>query len=280
MTTVDTTPFAFSLNRNNILVVGSGRLGRTILHSFPEWVVGCLTREPHKIVPAFSDRGVPLYGHLSEVDPASFDILWLALPDGMIYEIGRVSAEAIADWKDKLVIHSSGATSLSALQPFEERGAFTAVLHPNLILRGDNPFPDRTIWGTTLSSPELRTSIDFFLKGYSKQLISITDDNRSLYHLAATFTANYPMTLFHFAKQMYYAVGISEEISTELAREYMLESVETVAARGFSAGLTGPVARGDELTIEEHASVLGREFPEILPLFRELVEATKRLLRK
>ncbi|MCB9216074.1 MAG: DUF2520 domain-containing protein [Candidatus Kapaibacterium sp.] len=265
------------MNRKNILVVGSGRLGRTILHSFPEWVVGCLTREPHKIVPAFSDRGIRLYGHLAEVDPASFDILWLALPDSLIEEISRVSAEVIVDWKNKLVIHSSGATSLSALCSFEERGAFTAVLHPNLILRGDDPFPDRTIWGATFSSPELRSSVNSLLKGYSKQLIDIADGSRSLYHLAATFTANYPMTLFHFAKQIYHAVGISEEISTELAREYMLESVETVAARGLSSGLTGPVARGDELTIDEHASVLAREFPEMLPLFRELVKATKRL---
>ena len=40
--------------------------------------------------------------------------------------------------------------------------------------------------------------------------------------------------------------------------------------------LTGPISRGDLHVIDAHLAALEREAPDLLPLYRVLVEATKR----
>ena len=264
-----------------ILVVGSGRLGRTILHSFADGVTGLLSRHPERAERYFSDHGyqIPVFADLVEIDPESFDLFWLAVPDDGIESQVEEAGGKIRDWKGKLVVHSSGATSLKELDPLRDLGAETAVLHPNLILSGETTFPEWTIWGVTFSNAHIRSSIAHLLRPYSSSLIEIPDNRRQLYHVAATLTANYPMILFQMASEIYQTIGIPDDIAVRLVREYMQESLNAVAGKGFHAGLTGPVARGDHATIEEHYEAIRTEFPRFLAFFRELVETTARELR-
>ena len=161
-----------------------------------------------------------------------------------------------------------------------QRSASTAVLHPNLIIGGDLTFPDWTIWGVTLSSPDLHPVVAALLRNYSSGLIEVPDERRTLYHLAATIAANYPMALFEMAAEIYRSLGIAPEMTRRLVQEYMEESIRVVADRGISVGLTGPVARGDEETIRKHIAAVETEFPLFLSLFRELVERTRGALQE
>jgi predicted short-subunit dehydrogenase-like oxidoreductase (DUF2520 family) len=42
--------------------------------------------------------------------------------------------------------------------------------------------------------------------------------------------------------------------------------------------LTGPIARGDWLTVEAHLAAIRRERPQLEPMYAALAEATKELL--
>jgi len=54
------------------------------------------------------------------------------------------------------------------------------------------------------------------------------------------------------------------------------EAIVPLMARTIENGfdLTGPIARGDWSTVEAHLAALEREAPDLVPLYRALVEAT------
>ena len=53
------------------------------------------------------------------------------------------------------------------------------------------------------------------------------------------------------------------------------QTVENWASHGPQAALTGPVARGDEQTIERQRKAIETAAPDLLPLFDALVEQTR-----
>jgi predicted short-subunit dehydrogenase-like oxidoreductase (DUF2520 family) len=55
--------------------------------------------------------------------------------------------------------------------------------------------------------------------------------------------------------------------------------VENWAAAGAAQALTGPVARGDEATVQAQRAAISEREPEFLELFDALVTATRRLSR-
>jgi len=52
-------------------------------------------------------------------------------------------------------------------------------------------------------------------------------------------------------------------------------AVEDWAALGAEQALTGPIARGDEETVERQRAAVAERTPDLLPLFDVLVEATR-----
>jgi predicted short-subunit dehydrogenase-like oxidoreductase (DUF2520 family) len=53
------------------------------------------------------------------------------------------------------------------------------------------------------------------------------------------------------------------------------QTVDNWAALGPQAALTGPVARGDEVTIARQRKAIAAAAPDLLPLFDALVEQTR-----
>jgi predicted short-subunit dehydrogenase-like oxidoreductase (DUF2520 family) len=52
-------------------------------------------------------------------------------------------------------------------------------------------------------------------------------------------------------------------------------AVEDWAALGAERALTGPIARGDEETVERQRAAVAERTPDLLPLFDVLVDATR-----
>ena len=59
----------------------------------------------------------------------------------------------------------------------------------------------------------------------------------------------------------------------------MRASVENWGRSGAERALTGPVARGDEATIERQRAAIEARAGDLLPLFDALVDATRALAR-
>jgi predicted short-subunit dehydrogenase-like oxidoreductase (DUF2520 family) len=101
--------------------------------------------------------------------------------------------------------------------------------------------------------------------------VRVTDEDRAAYHAAASIASNFLVTLEGAAERLAATAGVERGLLVPLVRA----AVENWAARGAAEALTGPVARGDDATVARQRAAVAERAPDLLPLFDELVEATR-----
>jgi predicted short-subunit dehydrogenase-like oxidoreductase (DUF2520 family) len=98
----------------------------------------------------------------------------------------------------------------------------------------------------------------------------IDDEDRAAYHAAASIASNYLVALEDTAERVLATTGASREMLVPLVRA----TVENWARDG-AAALTGPIARGDEQTVQRQRAAIAERVPELLPVFDALTERTR-----
>ncbi|MGI8864243.1 MAG: DUF2520 domain-containing protein [Solirubrobacteraceae bacterium] len=186
----------------------------------------------------------------------------MCVPDG---EIAR-AASLISP--GRLVGHCAGARGLDVLAPHE---AFS--LHPLMtVTRAGANFDGAgaAIAGTTPAA--LR-----FAAGLAARLgmrsVQVAEADRALYHAAASMASNFLVTLDAAAERLMGRAGVERALLVPLVRA----TVENWAGAGAVQALTGPVARGDEATVQVQRTAISECEPELLALFDSLVSATRQL---
>jgi predicted short-subunit dehydrogenase-like oxidoreductase (DUF2520 family) len=88
------------------------------------------------------------------------------------------------------------------------------------------------------------------------------------------------VTLQAAAEAIAGGAGLDRDDARGLLMPLVRQTVENVAELGPEAALTGPVARGDEATVEAQRAAVEEAAPELLALFDELVERTRELAER
>lgn len=221
----------------SVHVVGSGRAGSTIAARLRE-------------------RGQRLT--TARVADPSADLVLLCVPDGAITEVA--ASVAIGPW----VAHVSGATRLSALEPHRRRFS----VHPlQTLTRARGPEQLDGAWAAvTAEGDDGRARARWLAETLGLRPFEVADEDRTLYHAAAVLGGNFLVTLHRAATRLLAEVGAPPEAIVPL----MTRTIEN----GFD--LTGPIARGDWTTVDAHLAALEARDPDLAPLYRALVEATRR----
>jgi predicted short-subunit dehydrogenase-like oxidoreductase (DUF2520 family) len=230
-----------------IAVVGAGRMGRALAAALAE--AGYETGEPLR-------RGEM---------PHRADAMLLCVPDSEI----STAAAAVAG-SAPYVGHTSGATPLSALEP---SGAQAFALHPLQTVTGEATSFDGCGCAVAGSSHEALELAGRLARDLGMLAFEVRDSQRAAYHAAASIASNFLVTLEDVAERLAAGVGIDREPLAALVRA----SVDSWAAVGGPAALTGPIARGDEQTVERQRAAVAERSPEDLELFDALADATRRL---
>jgi predicted short-subunit dehydrogenase-like oxidoreductase (DUF2520 family) len=85
--------------------------------------------------------------------------------------------------------------------------------------------------------------------------------------------SNFLVTLEGAAERLAATAGLERELLAPLVRA----AVANWAALGAERALTGPIARGDEATVERQRAAVAERTPELLGLFDALAAATREL---
>ena len=101
--------------------------------------------------------------------------------------------------------------------------------------------------------------------------VFIAEENRALYHAGLAFAANHLVTLVAEAAGMLAKAGAG---NPNAMLGPLLGAALDNALRFGDAGLTGPVARGDDTTVAAHVAVLAARDPAALPAYRALARLT------
>ena len=198
-------------------------------------------------------------------DAASADLVILAVPDSEI----AAAAACIAGGRDGLLVgHCSGATTLDPLAPHE---AFS--IHPLMTVTGaDTSFAGASC-AVAGSTPRALAAAHELATRLGMTAVEIDDADRAAYHAAASMASNFLVTLEAAAERVLASAGADRDVLVPLVRA----TVENWAALGPERALTGPIARGDEATVERQRAAVEERAPQLLPLFDALADATREL---
>jgi predicted short-subunit dehydrogenase-like oxidoreductase (DUF2520 family) len=246
-------PNSDSLRGSRVGLVGAGRLGTALGAALAEAGFG---------VAGPAGRG--------EV-PQGCDAVLLCVPDGEI----EAAAAAVAG-AAPLVGHTSGATPLTALAPAR---AAAFGLHPlQSVASGAGPevFAGAgcAVAGSTPAALEFARRL---ARALGMTPFEIDDDGRAAYHAAASVASNFLVTLQAAAERIAAGAGLEPHEARALMAPLVRRTVDNLAELGPERALTGPVARGDEATVERQRAAVAEAAPELLELFDVMVAHTRAL---
>ena len=231
------------LTPNAIAVIGRGRVGT--------------------LLSAALGTAAPLGRDTSP--PPGCHVVILAVPDAAIAGLAASLEPGPA------VGHCSGALGLDALAPHVERFS----LHPLMTVTERSRPADLRGAGAAIagSTPEALALARSLAGRAGLEAFTIAEDDRALYHAAASVASNFLVTLEAVAERLFAAVGVERRHAATLARA----SLENWAALGGARALTGPIARGDGATVVRQRAALATHAPETLGVFDALADATRAL---
>lgn len=185
------------------------------------------------------------------------DLVLACVPDHVIDEVTR--SVPIGPW----VAHVSGASPLSVLDPHRHRFS----VHPlQTLTRERGPEQLDGAWGAmSAETDDALARARWLAETLGLRPFELADADRTLYHAAAVIGGNFIVTLHRVATRLLAEVGAPPDAIVPL----MARTIEN----GFD--LTGPIARGDWPTVDAHLGALEDRAPDLVPLYRALVEATR-----
>jgi predicted short-subunit dehydrogenase-like oxidoreductase (DUF2520 family) len=198
------------------------------------------------------ERGVQLTDRRPEV-------VLLCVPDRAIADVA--ASIPLGPW----VGHVSGATPLAALAPHTRRFG----LHPlQTFTRARGPEQLDGAWAAVTAESEGAREVAVGLaRTLGLEPFDLDDGARVLYHAGAVVASNYLVTLYLAAAALLDEAGAPPEALVPLMRR----TIEN----GFE--LTGPIARGDWVTVDSHLAAVHERRPELEDLYRVLAKATAAL---
>jgi predicted short-subunit dehydrogenase-like oxidoreductase (DUF2520 family) len=229
-----------------IAIVGPGRMGEAL-------------------TAALARCGVEVDGPLGRgATGKDADVVVLCVPDAQIESAASLIAPG------RLVGHCSGATTLEPLEPHE---AFS--IHPLMTVTGPEARFDGAgcvIAGTTERALGMAAAL---ARTLGMRVAVVPDEDRALYHAAASMASNYLITVAGAAERLAESVGVERTMLVPLVRA----AIENWVTHGAARALTGPIARGDDATAARQRAAVASQAPELAALWDALAEETQALVR-
>ncbi len=232
-----------------------------------------------KVGTAFSWHLSRLKYHVvdSRIPAGAVDVVFITVPDRKIFSVFKKIRNQLKP--GALVVHCAGVFGIEVFKGAEKRKLETLALHPvksfSNVKQAIQDLPegyfvlDGTLRGLTFGRQLVKQ-----LKG---RAIVVRSKDRPLYHAMCVFASNFIHPLFWGVERIAKELGFSEKKSQTIMLPLTMTVLKNIAAKGSINSLTGPVKRGDWLTVKRHLSALKNRVPEVAPLYEDLTEWLKRL---
>ena len=185
---------------------------------------------------------------LAGLDPGTLVVL--AVPDDALQDVADEFAAQPGAAGLKF-IHTSGARGPDALSVLATAGAQTGVFH---ILQSFPPQNGHALipgsYGAV--SGEIIPDLIELAGALDVTPIQLRDSQRVAYHAAAVLASNALVALLDVGRGILEEAGIAPEQASRMLIPLAKGTLANVQTLGLEAALTGPVVRGDLITIQLH----------------------------
>ncbi|MBN1335820.1 MAG: DUF2520 domain-containing protein [Deltaproteobacteria bacterium] len=225
-----------------VVILGMGRLGRTLARLLP--------RAGHEVLTWQRGQAVPLG-----------EIAWITVSDDAIAQVARLVPPG------SIVLHSSGALGVEVLRPYRPAGN----LHPMATFPGPEvAIPDlEGVPAAVAGDAEAVEAATVLAQALGLRPVRVPGD-RPLYHAASVIAGNFAAVLLAEAADLLVAAGVEAGEAAGLLLPLAHASLDHAALPGHGAAITGPFARGDATTVAAHRRALASAAPRVLPAYDAL----------
>jgi predicted short-subunit dehydrogenase-like oxidoreductase (DUF2520 family) len=225
------------------------------------------------LIPASAQRfteavkGCQIYDQAQDVADAA-DFVFITTPDDFISQVA-----ADVHWRaGQMVAHCSGAASTDVLTPARELGARVGCIHPLQTFASIEQAIENV--PGSLFAIEAEEPVLSVLKEMATSLqgtwMELTAEDKALYHASACIACNYFYTLVSIAADLWQNWGKSRNEAIQAMMPLFQGSLRNLKDVGLPKGATGPILRGDLVTIRKHLATLAEKAPDVLPLYKML----------
>jgi predicted short-subunit dehydrogenase-like oxidoreductase (DUF2520 family) len=268
--------------KTGVTIVGPGRVGQAVGKLLRQAGVRILyvaarNRVKAKRAVRFIGGGRPV--GLGAPELADSPVVLLTTNDGALASVARELARLRANWRGKVVLHTSGSQPAALLAPLRRRGAAVGSLHPFQTV----PSPAVGVrnltgcyWGIEGDRAALRISASY-AKALSGVAFRIRPSRKILYHAAAFLTCPTIIALMHQSLALLRMAGVPDRMVRPLLGQFVAETARNFQQIDSRRAITGPVSRGDWSVVRQHLQALARHAPGSLPTYRALLGGIARV---
>ncbi|MDR3409605.1 MAG: DUF2520 domain-containing protein [Formivibrio sp.] len=259
-------------------LIGPGRLGQTLARLWHDaglvTVCAIVGRSKQNTAMARDFIGAGTSTEWPDLPPANLTLL--ATPDDAIAGVVEHLASCQVLRKGDIVFHCSGALSSALLAQLSPSGVHTGSIHPlKSFARPELAIVDFT--GTYCAyegdAPALARLLPLFT-AIGAHCFPIDATKKTLYHAGAVLGCNALVALMQAALQSMAAAGVPPEVSWPALRPLIDGTLANLDRLGPAAALTGPVMRGDAVTVARQYTALNTLDPQLADVYAALGKLT------
>lgn len=187
------------------------------------------------------------------------DAVFLTVPDDELTSVYKEITQAVT--KSMCLIHCSGAKSSEVFDNISQYHSYGYSIHPLLAIHSKyESYQELSSSYFTIEGDPLY--LDFFkemYEGMGNSVVIMQKEKKPLYHASACMASNMIIALLEKAFIQLEDCGFQKEDARKALCSLVTENVRHVFENGVEDALTGPVERGDALTIRMHQDVMSKE---------------------
>jgi len=254
--------------------VGAGRVGKALGRCLHElgWRVGVVvTRSIPTARAAVRAIGAGHPANRLTRQVLASQVVLMATPDSVIPDVAADLARLGGnEWLGKVVLHTSGALESSALRALAEAGAETGSIHPMQTFSGQS-VPDLAglVFGIDGSPAALKVARKI-IRQIGGVAVRLSRGNKAAYHAAGSFACGHVLAVLETATRLLMAQGFTRREAARALLPLTRETLDNFERIGPRAAWTGPISRGDFLTVRRHADALSSFPPEYQDAYKAL----------
>ena len=246
-------------------IIGAGRVGCSIgkyLTDNGNTVTGYYSRTYENAAEAAEFTGTDCFRQMEELVTLS-DTLFITTPDGQIGEVWERMKEMSVD--GRMICHFSGSLSSDVFTGIDEKKAWGASVHPMLAFR-DKFTSYRQLHNcffTMEGNPYALRRLEELFRKLGNPYCLIEAAAKAKYHCAASVLSNDVLALLDMGFGLLMQCGFTEKEALYASKALISGNVENVLENGTLQSMTGPVLRGDVITVKKHLDALEGDEREI-----------------
>lgn len=270
----------------SVAVIGGGRLGTAMgrqLAAAGYRITGVCCRTE-----ASARRSAAVIGTETAVtDPLEITpqavLVLITTPDDTIAETYQAIVKRNGFSQDATVLHCSGSLPSTILTAPGDTGIAKGSFHPLQSFAAADKTDANPFAGIVAAIEGDRRALEIATrigKDLAVSCFTIRTESKALYHAAAVVASNYLVSLVDIAFSLLESAGINRQDAVTILYPLIRGTLANIGTVGIPEALTGPIARGDVKTIEDHLHHIRVRNKDLQGIYSHLGMHTIRLAEK